>query len=175
VFVRSSLQTGPLVSALRAELRALDPNLPMTNVRSMNEQVADATWQTRVSAWLLSAFAGVAIVLTILGLSGVMAQTVAHRTPEFGIRLAIGAEAGHVLRLVLHRALLISSAGLLTGLATAFMLSRAVAALLYDVPAHDPTTYLAVAIGMTVVLLFAAYIPARRALRIEAIAALRSE
>ena len=86
-----------------------------------------------------------------------------------------GADGSDVLRLVLRRALLISAAGLLTGVAAAFTLSRAVSALLYDVPAHDLATYVAVVVVMTVVLLFAAYIPARRALRIEAIAALRAE
>ena len=175
LFVRSSVPTAALVSALRTELQSLDSNLPIANVRSMDKQLDDAMWQTRVSAWLLSAFAVLAMLLTTTGLFGVMAQSVAHRTPEFGIRMAIGAGAADVLRLVLWRALVISGVGILVGIGSAFLLARVVAALLYDVPAHDPGTYLTVTAAMVVVLIAAAYLPARRALRIEAVAALRSE
>ena len=175
LYIRSAVAPGALVPALRNEVRALDPNLPLANVRLMDERLGDAMWQTRMSAWLLSAFSALAVLLTGIGVFGVVAQTVAQRTNEFGIRLAIGAEARDVLGLVMRRAVTITGAGLVTGLAAAFALSRLVSALLYGVPSYDPATYLIVAIGLTAVIAVAAYIPARRATRIQAIVALRSE
>jgi putative ABC transport system permease protein len=175
LFVRSELDTKALVAAITREVRALDPNLPLSEVKTMEERIGDAMWRTRVGAWLLSAFAALALLLTALGIFGVMAQTVVQRTAEIGIRIALGAQARDVLRLVLGRAALIASVGLTLGLACALALTRAIAALLYDVPSNDPATFVSVAVFLALVALAACYIPARRATRVDAVMAMRSE
>ena len=175
LFVRSSLDAGVLASVVRRELRALDPNLPLTDIRMMQDVVRDSMWQPRASAWLLSTFAGLAVLLTAIGIFGVMAQTVSQRRAEFGIRLAIGAQASDVLKIVLRRAALMASAGIIAGLVGAFGLSTLMASLLYDVPARDPSTFAAVAGILGIVTLVAAYLPARRATRIDAIETLKAD
>jgi predicted permease len=175
LFMRSSLDAGVLAAAIRRELRALDPNLPLTDVRMMEDVVRDSMWQPRASSWLLSAFAGLAVLLTAIGIFGVMAQTVSQRRAEFGIRLAIGAQASDVLKIVLRRAVVIASAGITAGLVGAFGLSTLMASLLYDVPARDPSTFAAVAAVLGIVTLVAAYVPARRATRIDAIETLKAD
>jgi putative ABC transport system permease protein len=175
LFVRSQLDTQTLVGAIRREVRALDPNLPLSEVKTMEERVGDAMWRTRVGAWLLSAFAALALVLTAIGIFGVMAQTVTQRTSEIGIRMALGAQRRDVLTLVLGSAARVTVAGLIAGVAIALALTRVVAALLYDVQPHDPVTLAAVAVLLAVVALAACYIPARRATRVDAVVALRTE
>ncbi|HET9387461.1 MAG TPA: ABC transporter permease [Gemmatimonadales bacterium] len=175
LFVRSRADLRTLSAAIRREVRALDPNLPVASVRTMHSLLGDAMWQTRVSAWLLSGFAALAMLLTVTGIFGVMAQTVTQRTPEFGIRMAIGADPSDVLRLVMRRALIISASGLVIGLLCAFALSKLVESLLYGVPSTDVTTYAAVAAILALATLTAAYVPARRATRIDAVAAIKAE
>jgi predicted permease len=173
--VRSQLDTQSAVSAIRREVRALDPNLPLSEVKTMEERVGDAMWRTRVGAWLLSAFAALALVLTAIGIFGVMAQTVTQRTSEIGIRMALGAQRRDVLTLVLGSAARVTLVGLVVGIAAALALTRVVAALLYDVQPHDPVTYVSVAVLLAFVALAACYIPARRATRVDAVVALRTE
>jgi len=175
LFVRSQAELAALSAAIRREVRALDPNLPVANIRAMPALLADAMWQTRVSAWLLSGFAALAMLLTVIGIFGVMAQTVAQRTPEFGIRMAIGAEARDVLKLVMRRAVVISASGLAIGLVSAFTLSKLVESLLYGVPSTDVATYAAVAAILAAATFAAAYVPARRATRIDAVAAIKAD
>ena len=175
LFVRSSIDAGALTAAVRRELRALDPNLPLTEVRMMQDVLRDSMWQPRASAWLLSTFAALAVLLTAIGIFGVVAQTVSQRRAEFGIRLAIGAQARDVLNLVLRRAALMTGVGIIAGLAGAFGLSTLMASLLYDVPARDPSTFAAVAVVLGIVTLAAAYLPARRATRIDAIETLKAD
>jgi predicted permease len=173
--VRAATDGQGLAAAIRREVRALDPNLPVIAIKTMDERLGDAMWRTRVAAWLLSAFAGLGLLLTAIGVFGVMAHTVAQRTAEIGIRLALGARRGDVLRLVLGRAALITAIGLGVGLAAALALTRVMTTLLYEVTATDPATLVAVAIVLAVVALIASYIPARRAMKIDAVTALRSE
>jgi predicted permease len=175
LFVRSTLDTGVLTAALRRELRAIDPNLPLTDVRMMQDVLRDSMWQPRASAWLLSTFASLAVLLTAIGIFGVMAQTVSQRRAEFGIRLAIGAQARDVLTLVLGRAVLMTVIGLIAGLVGAFGLSTLMASLLYEVPARDASTFAATAVALGIVTLVAAYLPARRATRIDAIETLKAD
>ena len=175
VFVRSSLDGASLVPAIAREVRALDPNLPLVGIKTMEVLVGDAMWRTRVATWLLAAFAGLALLLTAIGLFGVMAQTVAQRTPEFGIRMALGAQRRDVFALVLGRGAIVTSAGLAIGLACSLLLMRGIGALLYGVAPHDPLTFASVALVLGVVSLAACYIPARRATRVDAIVALRNE
>jgi putative ABC transport system permease protein len=175
LFVRSSLDAANLVPAIGREIHALDPNLPVIGVKTMEGYVRDAMWRTRVATWLLSAFAGVALLLTAIGVFGVMAQTVAQRTPEFGLRMALGAQRRDVLSLVLRRGALITGAGLAAGAFAALATTRVIGALLYDVSPNDPMTFAAVVVGLALVSLAACYVPALRATRVDAIVALRSE
>ena len=175
LFVRSDLDRGSLVRAITREVRALDPNLPLSEIKSLEEWVGDAMWRTRVGMWLLSAFAALALLLTAIGIFGVMAQTVMQRTPEIGIRMALGAQRRDVLSLVLGQAALLTGAGLAVGVGSALALTRLMSTLLYGVPPHDPLTFAAVVAILTLVALAACYIPARRATRIDTVVALRTE
>jgi ABC-type antimicrobial peptide transport system permease subunit len=132
-------------------------------------------WRTRVATWLLSAFAGLALLLTAIGIFGVMAQTVAQRTPEFGIRMALGAQRRDLLSLVFSRGALITGVGLAAGVAAALAASRTIGALLYEVAPNDPATLGMVVAVLALVSLAACYIPARRATRVDAIVALRND
>jgi putative ABC transport system permease protein len=175
LFVRSRLDPRSLTAAIRTEVRALDSTLPLVEVKTMDERVGDAMWRTRVTAWLLSAFAGLALLLTGVGIFGVMAQTVSQRTPEIGIRMALGAHAGDVLRLVVGRSALLTVVGVAIGIVCALGLTQVMAALLYQVEPGDPSTLAAVAFLLTLVALLACYLPARRATRIDPVTALRAE
>ncbi len=175
VFVRSRLDQSSLVTAMRSELSQLDPNLPLSEIRTMEERVGDAMWRTRVASWLLSAFAGLALLLTSIGIFGVMAQTVAERTPEIGVRMALGAQKHDVLRLMLGRAAMLASAGILAGVILALGLTSFMTTLLYEVEPGDPSTLALVALLLAIVALAACYLPARRAARVDPIVALRYE
>jgi len=175
LFVKSRLDPQSLATAIRGEVRALDPNLPLVEVKTMDERLGDAMWRTRVAAWLLSAFAGLALLLTAIGIFGVMAQTVSQRTPEIGIRMALGAQRRDVLGLVLGRAALLTAAGVAIGAAFALGVTQVMTALLYDVEPGDPATLATVSLVLGVVALLACYLPARRATRVDPVIALRSE
>jgi putative ABC transport system permease protein len=175
VFVRSDLDAQSIVTALRREVRALDPNLPLSEIKTMEERLGDAMWRTRVAAWLLSIFAAVALLLTAIGVFGVMAQTVMQRTAEIGVRMALGAQRRDVLALVLGRAAVVTAAGLALGTACALGLTRLLAALLYGIEPTDSATFVSVAMLLALVSLAACYLPARRAAGVNAAAALRSE
>jgi putative ABC transport system permease protein len=175
LFVRSRLDTHSLVSVITREVRALDRNLPVSEIKTMDEQLGDAMWRTRVGAWLLTAFAAIALLLTAIGIFGVMAQTVMQRTAEIGIRIALGAQRRDVLMLLLGRAALVTVAGLAVGVGSALAVTRLIAALLYEVETNDPLTFIAVASLLGLVALLACYIPARRATRVDAVVALHAE
>jgi putative ABC transport system permease protein len=175
LFVRSRLPLQSLVPAITNEVHALDPTLPLSEIKTMDARVADAMWRTRVGAWLLGAFAGLALLLTAIGIFGVMAQSVAQRTAEIGVRMALGAQAGDVIRLMLRRATAVTVVGVLLGVAFALALTRLLSAMLYGVRPHDPLTFGMAALLLGGVALLACYLPARRAARVDAVVALRSE
>ena len=175
IFVRGRLGEEALVSALRSEVRALDPTLPLSEVKSMDGRVGDAMWRTRVAAWLFTAFAGLALLLTAVGIFGVISQTVSQRTPEIGVRMALGAQRSDVLGLVLGRAGVLTGIGISAGIAIALGLTRVMAALLYETEPGDPSTLALVALLLAIVALAACYLPARRASRVNPIVALRYE
>jgi predicted lysophospholipase L1 biosynthesis ABC-type transport system permease subunit len=175
LFVRSSLPVRNVVSAIAAEVRALDPNLPLAEIKTMETRVDDAMWRTRVGMWLLGAFAGLALLLTAIGIYGVMAETVARRTTEISVRMALGAQTRDILKLMLRRSTFVTVIGITLGVLAALALTRLIGALLYDVQPHDPITFVAVALLLGLVALLACYLPARRASRLDAVVALRSE
>jgi ABC-type antimicrobial peptide transport system permease subunit len=164
-----------LVPAVRAQVTALDPNLPLADVRTMESVVGETVAQRRLTMTLLAAFAGLALVLAAVGTYGVVSYSVAQRTREFGIRLALGGAAHDVLRDVLRHAMVVGALGIVAGLAGALALTRVLSGLLFDVSATDPAVFASIALLLGAVTLVASWLPARRAARVDPMVALRSE
>ncbi|HEX9760577.1 MAG TPA: FtsX-like permease family protein, partial [Candidatus Acidoferrales bacterium] len=173
--VRTQQDPVQLTTAVRRQVRELDPEQPVFAVATLDQQVAEMIAQPRFSMILLGSFAGLAMLLAAVGIYGVMAYAVANRTHEIGIRMALGASPGAVLRLVLQQGLLLALAGVALGTAGALALTRLMSSLLFEVRATDPWTYAGVAVLLVGVALLACYIPARRAMRVDPIQALRYE
>jgi putative ABC transport system permease protein len=164
-----------LAGALRREVRAIDPDQPVADVRTMEHYLGDSVARRRFTASLLAGFSAVALVLAAVGLYGVMSYAVAQHTRELGIRLALGASTRAVLNGVLRDALVLAAAGVGVGVAAALALTRVLASLLYDVSATDPAVFAAIAAVLGAVALVASYIPARRATQVDPMVALREE
>jgi len=147
----------------------------MFSVRTMEQRTASAVARPRVYLMLLSLFAATAVLLAALGIYGVLMHAVAQRTREIGIRLALGARRGEVVRLVVRQAVLLAFAGLTLGLLLAFGASRLIRSLLFGIEPSDAMTYVVVATGLLGIALLASYVPARRASRIDPVRALRCE
>jgi predicted permease len=173
--VRSESDPQALVSAVHAAVRDIDPTLPVYGLRPMSEVVARSMVQPRFLSLLLATFSSIALFLAAIGIYGVMAYSVAQRTQEIGVRMALGAQRLHVLRLVFGQGLLLLLIGAVVGLAGAFALTRFMRTLLFEITATDPVTYTAVVGLLTVVALLACYIPARRATKVDPLVALRYE
>ena len=171
--VRTTLDPGSLVPGIAAAVRGLDPELPLADVRTMEEVVDQTLARPRVVTVLLTAFALMALVLAGVGVYGVMAFSVAERTHEIGVRMALGATPDSVLRLIIGQAFRLVAIGVAAGLLAAIALGSVLRALLFDTNARDPWTLLATALVLTIVALAAASIPARRGTRIMPIQALR--
>jgi putative ABC transport system permease protein len=164
-----------LTSALRKELAAVDSSIPLTSVRVFDEYVSRSLARPRFNALLLSIFAGTALVLTAIGIYGVMAYTVAQRTNEIGIRIALGAAQSSIFRLVVGQAMTLVGISVLIGLAGAFGATRLLSSMLFGVGASDPITFAAIVVVLSVVAFLAAWLPARRAARVDPVIALRAE
>jgi predicted permease len=175
LFVRSTLDPTALIPAVRAEIRTLDRDLPVTNVKTMGARFGDATWRTRLSADLLGLFAGLALLLAAIGLYGVMAQSVEQRTREIGVRMALGAERRNIFALVITRALAIAAVGIVLGVGLSLLSMRFLETLLYQVRPNDPVTLGVLAAGLLAVCLLASYVPARRATRVDPWTSLRAD
>jgi putative ABC transport system permease protein len=175
LLLRTAGDPARLMPALRAELQKLDKTLPLYDVKTLDEHLGRALGQERTNAWLIGSFGVLAALLAAVGIYGVMSYTVTQRTRELGIRLALGASRGDVLRLVVGRGAVLTSIGLAIGLGSALALTRLVSTLLYGVSATDPLTFVAVAIALAGVALGACLIPARRAARVDPVVALRYE
>jgi putative ABC transport system permease protein len=173
--VRSESDPTSLTAAIRGELQKLDPNLPVYNVTTMAQQVVRQTTQPRFSAWLLGIFGALALLLSAVGIYSVMAYAVEQRTHEVGIRLALGARAGDVLKLVIRQGMRLTLLGVALGLSAALVLTRLMKGLLFGVAAADPPTYAGIALLLTAVALLACWIPARRATKVDPLVALRCE
>jgi putative ABC transport system permease protein len=163
------------VPALRAAIAGIDRRLPISSVRSFEDVVTASVATRRFTMLLLAGFAGLALVLALAGVYGVLAYSVARRTSEIGIRLALGAAHGSVLRLVVAQGLRPVFMGLVVGLAASVWLSRLMTSLLFGVTASDPPTYGVVCVAVTLTALLACYLPARMVLRVDPVVALRTE
>jgi putative ABC transport system permease protein len=176
VVLKTAVPPRSIAEAARATVYAVDPALPVANVRTLQDIVDVSISQPRFYMTLLSVFAGVALVLAAIGIFGVLSYAVAQRTREIGIRMALGAQERTVVGLVVRQAMLLVFGGLVVGLAAAVLLSRTlVASLLFSTSPRDPLTFAAVAGVLTLVALVASYVPARRATRVDPIVALRAE
>jgi predicted permease len=173
--VRATNESTQLESSIRSAVRELDSTLPVYNLWSMDELVSKSVVQPRFLALLLATFSGIALFLAAIGIYGVMAYSVAQRTQEIGVRMALGARPLHVLRLVLKQSVGMLIIGTAIGLAGAFALTRLMRTLLFEITATDPLTYVSVIGLLAVVALLACYIPARRAAKVDPLIALRYE
>jgi len=162
-----------LVPGLRAAIRALDPALPLGNVRTMDDLAATHLAGPRFTATLLAAFAALAAVLALVGLYGAVSLVTDERAPEIGVRLALGAERASILRLILGEGMMLTATGAAVGVGVAALLARAISGQLYGVAPHDPATFIAVPAAFTGVALIASLVPARRASRLDPIATIR--
>ncbi|HVT74401.1 MAG TPA: ABC transporter permease [Lacunisphaera sp.] len=173
--VRTRGDASGMLNTIRKELQALDPAMPLSNSSTMDAIMQQNLWGPRTGASLLGAFGLLAVLLASLGVYGVMAYTVNRRVREIGIRLAIGAQPGDVMRLILNRGLVIAAAGLGFGLVAAFLVARYFQNLLIGVSSSDPLTYAAIAVILAGVALVACWLPARRATKVDPLIALRAE
>jgi putative ABC transport system permease protein len=175
LILRTNLDLSAIVPAVRSQVLALDHNVPLTAIRTMIERAAEVTSRTRFIAVLLTLFAALALLLAAIGIYGVMAYSVSARTRELGIRIALGANTGDVRRLVLADAIALIATGLALGLVTAWPSVRVLQSQLYDISTTDPLTLGIMAILLAGLALLACYLPARKAMRTDPLAALRNE
>jgi putative ABC transport system permease protein len=175
IVLRSDVPTRNLAALVTRTVHELDPNLPISSLRSLDEIVARSVSQPRFYMLLLGAFAVAALLLAAIGIFGVMSYAVTQQTREFGIRIALGADGRAIVRMVLARAMLLITLGLGLGVAGALVVGRALSTLLFDVSPRDPVTLLAVVGLLASVAFLASYLPARRATRVDPIVALRAD
>jgi len=175
VVVRTRMDPQTMVSTLAKEVQSLDKDLPLLYVKTLDEYVGDSIADTRFETILLGTFAGLALILAVVGLYGVISYTVFARTREMGIRLALGAEPGVIAGMIVNNGVSLASVGVGIGLAAAFLLTRLMQSLLYGVSPLDPTTFFGVPMLLIAMALVASYIPARRAAKLDPMVALRHE
>jgi predicted permease len=173
--VRTRIKPEVIVPSLRSAVASIDKDLPLLDIRTQNEQIDDTTQQERIFASLTSGFGLLALVLACIGIYGIMAYTVSRRTNEIGIRMALGAQSGRVLRMILQEASLLTVLGIIAGLGLALAMSRLIASMLYGLKTYDPSTFVMAASLLIFVALAASLIPARRAASVDPIKALRHE
>jgi len=171
--VRTSLPTAQLASALREALRPIEPDLPTANMRTLQTMVDHAVSPRRFVVWLLGGFAGFALVLASLGIYAVISYSVSQRTQEIGIRMALGASAETLQRSILLQTLGLAGMGMVVGVVASWILARSLSGLLFGVTSSDPVTFAGMLVILTAVAALAGYLPARRASRIDPMAALR--
>ena len=175
ISLRTSSGLAAVVAAVRTQLQALDSRAPLSDISTMDERTAQVTARYRYSSVMMGAFAVLALLLAAIGTYGVIAYSVATRTREIGIRVALGATPRDVLGLVVGGGVKLTAAGLALGLAGAFAGSRLLTSMLYGVTPHDPATFAGITTLMAVIALMATYLPARRAMRVDPVVALRTD
>lgn len=175
VIIKGNGDPNLLIASARSQVKAVDPDQPIYNIRTMDEIRGESVAPQRLNLMLLSIFAGIALVLAIVGIYGVMSYAVTQRTHEIGIRMAIGAQPRDVFRMIMGQGMLLTIAGLVAGLVGAFGLTRLMATMLFGVKPTDPATFAGVALLLTLVALIACYIPGRRATKVDPVDSLRYE
>jgi putative ABC transport system permease protein len=175
VLVKASSDPTQLVSSARQVVGQIDPDQPIYSVRTMNEIRAESVAGERLNLTLLSLFAGIALVLAIVGIYGVMSYSVTQRTHEIGIRMAIGAQQSDVFKMILGHGMKLALIGIGIGLVGAYALTRLMETMIFGVKATDATTFASIAVLLAVVALLACYLPGRRATKVQPTVSLRYE
>lgn len=173
LLIRTSVAPETLISTVRSQIASIDPDQPVTNIQTVDELVNNSRSQPRFMMMLLAAFSASALGLTVVGIYGVLAYSVSQRLQEFGIRLALGAARGDIQTMVLKQGLLLGGVGIGIGLAAAFALTRLMATMLFGISTRDFETFAIASLIFLVVALFASYLPARRAMKVNLLEALR--
>ncbi|HLZ90641.1 MAG TPA: ABC transporter permease [Candidatus Acidoferrum sp.] len=173
--VRTAGRPEAVISTVRTQVQSLDNNLALTNVQTIGELLSQGLWAPRMGATLLAVFGGLALILAVIGVYGVLSYSVNQQTREIGIRMAMGAQTTGVLRHVVGQGMRLAAIGLALGLLVAFAGTRLLASLLFGVSSHDPLTFGAVSLILAMAAVLACYIPARRATKVDPIIALRYE
>jgi ABC-type antimicrobial peptide transport system permease subunit len=173
--VRTAADPASLTSAIKRVVWTLDKDLPVYDVETMNDIVDENLGQRRFDSYLMGIFGGLALLLAGIGIYGVLTSTVQQRTPEIGIRMALGARRENVLRMVMGYGLKLVWIGMAIGLVVGLMVTRVLSSLLFGVSLANPLTYLTVCVGLTLVAVAACYLPARAAIKVDPVRALRAE
>jgi predicted permease len=173
--IRTTQDPHQLAAAVRSEVRSLDPNLPVSNIKSLGEMIHERVSPKRLMTYILAVFALIALLLASVGIYGVMSYAVTQRTREIGVRMALGAQAADVLKLIVRNGMSMALIGVAIGLAGAYGLTRLLVNLLFKTTPTDPLTFAGVSLALIVVALIACYVPARRATRVDPLVALRDE
>ena len=175
VVIRSTVEPSSLAASVRQVVSEVNKSVPVADIRTMEHIVSESVTQPRFNLFLLGLFSFIALLLSAAGIYGVTAYTVTQRTHELGIRLALGAQVGDVLKMILGQGMAVIGVGLVLGLVSAFALTRLLRSLLFGVGENDPLTFAAISLVLLLVALVACYIPARRATKVDPLVALRYE
>jgi len=175
LMLRTRGDASAVAGAARNVIHTLDPQQPIGEVSTMQTLLSASVARARFSAWLLSVFSFVALAMAAVGIYGVMSYSVLQRTHEIGVRMALGAQRFDVLKLVVRKGIVLGVAGVVVGLVASFALTRLISTLLFEVTATDTVTFVAVSLGLFLVVLIACFVPARRATRVDPLKALRYE
>lgn len=173
--IRTTGDPKGMIAAVRSEIASMDSEVPIYDARTLDDYLARSVEQQRFNSFLVGAFAGCALLLTVVGLYGVTSYSVAQHTRDIGVRMALGASRAHVMRMVLGRGASLAAIGIGTGAIAAAIATRFMASLLYGVRPFDAATYAGVAALLAAAALLASYLPARRATRVDPMVALRNE
>ena len=175
VVVRTSIDPTYVESAIRKLVSSIDRNVPVYQLQTLQQALFDSIAPRRFNMFLLGTFAGTALLLALVGVYGVIAYSVVQRTREIGIRMALGAERGEIISMVLRQGMKMAVAGIAVGILAALALTRLMASMLYDVKSNDPTTFFIVALLLALTALVACFLPALKAARVDPMVALRYE
>jgi putative ABC transport system permease protein len=175
VLLRTTGDPTGLAGTVREAIRSLDPGLPIYDLKSMEAYVGESVAQPRISTWLTTTFAGIALLLAAIGIYGVISYSVTQRAAEVGVRIALGARPVDVLRLIITQGMRPAIIGIAVGLAAAWLAARLIRGMLFGISAYDPVTFVVVPVFLAGIALLATYVPARRATRVDPMVALRAE